>query len=160
MELLEIQKLPTAENSAIHLHPSDNVAIVVSPDGYQARERVPQSHKVTLVDLAAGEPILRYGYVIGHALRAIPAGSWVREDMLDLPEPPPLDQLPLATKTPAPQPPLEGYTFEGYLNPDGSTATRNILGLATTAFCGCRTIAGLRQRCRRLWKRLRSGLRS
>ena len=27
MSLLEIQKLPTAENSAIHLHPSDNVAI-------------------------------------------------------------------------------------------------------------------------------------
>ena len=27
MELLEIAKLPTAENSAIHLHPSDNVAV-------------------------------------------------------------------------------------------------------------------------------------
>jgi galactarate dehydratase len=124
----------------IRIHPADNVAIVVSPDGYQARERIPQSHKVTLSDIAAGDPILRYGYVIGHALRNIPAGHWVREDMLDLPEPPPLDLLPLATKTPAPQPPLEGYTFEGYLNPDGSTATRNILGLATTVQCVAPTV--------------------
>ncbi len=124
----------------IRVHPSDNVAIVVSPDGYQALERVPQSHKVTLVDVALGEPIRRYGYVIGHALRDIPAGSWVREDMLDLPEPPPLDQLPLATATIVPQPPLEGYTFEGYLNPDGSTATRNILGLATTVQCVAPTV--------------------
>ena len=31
MSLLEIQKLPTAENSAIHLHPSDNVAIARVP---------------------------------------------------------------------------------------------------------------------------------
>jgi galactarate dehydratase len=124
----------------IRVHPSDNVAIVVSPDGYQARERIPQAHKVALSDLAAGEPILRYGYIIGHALRDIPSGSWVREDMLDLPEPPPLDRLPLATATPAAQPPLQGYTFEGYLNPDGSTATRNILGLATTVQCVAPTV--------------------
>jgi galactarate dehydratase len=124
----------------IRVHPSDNVAIVVSPEGYQALERVPQSHKVTLSDIATGEPIRRYGYVIGHALRDIAAGSWVREDMLDLPEPPPLDQLPLATATIVPQPPLEGYTFEGYLNPDGSTATRNILGLATTVQCVAPTV--------------------
>jgi len=124
----------------IRIHPSDNVAIVVSPGGYQALERVPQSHKVTLLDIAAGEPVRRYGYVIGHALRDLPKGSWVREDMLDLPEPPPLDRLPLATETPAPQPPLEGYTFEGYFNPDGSTATRNILGLATTVQCVAPTV--------------------
>ena len=100
----------------------------------------PQSHKVTLSDISAGDPILRYGYVIGHALRDIQKGSWVREDMLDLPEPPPLDHLPLATATPAAQPSLEGYTFEGYLNRDGSTATRNILGLATTVQCVAPTV--------------------
>jgi galactarate dehydratase len=124
----------------IRVHPADNVAIVVSPEGYQARERVPQAHKVTLRDIATGQPILRYGYVIGHALRDIPAGSWVREDMLDLPEPPALDQLPLATATPPPLPALEGYTFQGFLNQDGSTATRNILGLATTVQCVAPTV--------------------
>jgi hypothetical protein len=33
-----------------------------------------------------------------------------------LPTAPPLNTLPLATKVPAPLPPLEGYTFAGYRN--------------------------------------------
>jgi galactarate dehydratase len=35
-----------------------------------------------------------------------------------------LNTLPLATKVPAPLPPLEGYTFEGYRNADGSVGTK------------------------------------
>jgi galactarate dehydratase len=31
--------------------------------------------------------------------------------------------------------PLEGYTFEGYRNPDGSVGTRNILAITTTVQC-------------------------
>jgi galactarate dehydratase len=124
----------------IRVHPSDNVAIVVKPEGYTATEHIPQSHKVTLVDLQAGEAVVRYGYVIGHALRDIPKGSWVREDMIDLPEPPPLDHLSLATKIPAAMPPLEGFTFQGYRNTDGSVATRNILGITTTVQCVAPTV--------------------
>jgi galactarate dehydratase len=124
----------------IRVHPSDNVAIVVKPEGYVAREKIPQSHKVTLVDLSAGEAVLRYGYVIGHALRDIPAGSWVREDMIDIPEPPPLDRLALATAIPPALPPLEGFTFQGYRNADGSVATRNILGITTTVQCVAPTV--------------------
>ena len=48
-----------------------------------------------------GEPVLRYGQTIGYANRAIPAGSWVREELLDMPAAPPLDELPLATAVPA-----------------------------------------------------------
>ncbi|MDI8746270.1 UvrD-helicase domain-containing protein, partial [Salmonella enterica subsp. enterica serovar Montevideo] len=40
---------------------------------------------------------------------------------------PPLNTLPLATKVPEPLPPLEGYTFEGYRNADGSVGTKNLL---------------------------------
>jgi galactarate dehydratase len=32
-------------------------------------------------------------------------------------------------------PPLEGYTFDGYRNPDGSVGTRNILAITTTVQC-------------------------
>lgn len=124
----------------IRVHPRDNVAIVVSPDGYQAREHIPQSHKVALTDFAAGDPIVRYGEVIGNAIRGIPEGSWIREDMLSLPAAPGLDELPLATATPAPLPPLEGYTFEGFRNADGSVGTRNILGITTTVQCVAPTV--------------------
>lgn len=72
---------------------------------------------------AHGE-IIRYGEVIGYAVRDIPQGSWIDESLVELPTAPPLNTLPLATKVPEPLPPLEGYTFEGYRNADGSVGTR------------------------------------
>lgn len=35
----------------------------------------------------------------------------------------------------APLPPLEGYTFEGYRNPDGTVGTKNMLAITTTVQC-------------------------
>ena len=129
----------------IRVDARDNVAIVVSPDGVAhgdtlpggltTREAIPQAHKVALADLDGGEAVVRYGQTIGYANRPIARGSWVRREFLDLPAPPALNDLPLATAVPDPPPPLEGYTFEGYRNPDGSAGTRNILGIATTVQC-------------------------
>ena len=134
----------------IQVDPRDNVAIVVEPegalpgrasaDGIAAREAIPQGHKMALCDFERGGPVMRYGQAIGYANRAILAGSWVREEMIALPAPPSLDELPLATAVPAPLPPLTGYTFEGYRNADGSAGTRNILGIATTVQCVAPTV--------------------
>jgi galactarate dehydratase len=124
----------------IRVHPRDNVAIVVRPEGMDAREHIPQSHKIALRDFVPGDPVLRYGQAIGYANRAIAEGSWVREEMLDMPAPPPLDELPLATDVPEEPEPLMGYTFEGFRNPDGSVGTRNLLGLATTVQCVAPTV--------------------
>ena len=129
----------------IRLHPSDNVGVVVNDqgvaaggqfdDGLTAVEGIPQSHKVALVDIAEGHEVVRYGEVIGYALKPIAAGSWVTEQVLRMPEPPLLGNLPKATLKTAPGEPLEGYTFEGFRNPDGSVGTRNILGVTTTVQC-------------------------
>jgi galactarate dehydratase len=124
----------------IRVNPLDNVAIIVSPEGFTGREHIPQSHKIALSELAAGQPVMRYGSVIGYANRPIAAGSWVREEMLDMPVAPALDDLPLATAVPAPLPPLEGYSFEGYRNLDGSVGTRNVFGIATTVQCVAPTV--------------------
>lgn len=147
-----------AQPRYVQIHELDNVGIIVNaegvkpgaefPGGLSAAETIPQSHKITLRDLEAGEPVLRYGAVIGHAKRAIPRGSWVREDLLDMPAAPPLEELPLATATPEPLPPLEGYTFEGYRNPDGTAGTRNILGITTTVQCVAPTVDYAVQRIR------------
>jgi galactarate dehydratase len=143
----------------IRVHPADNVAIVVRPEGLPAgatlpdglvlRETVPQSHKVALHDIAAGAGIVRYGTPIGFATRAIPRGSWVRGELLTIPPAPELDELPLATGVPPPQPPLEGFGFEGYRNADGSAGTRNILALTTTVQCVAPTVEFCAERIRR-----------
>jgi len=134
----------------VRVHQRDNVAIVANPEGLPAgtrfpcglglREAVPQAHKVALRDLDRGAAIVRYGEAIGCAERPIARGSWVREEMVSLPPAPALDQLPLATSVPAPPPPLEGYTFEGFGNPDGTVGTRNLLGIATTVQCVAPTV--------------------
>lgn len=129
----------------IRVHPQDNVAIVVNDgglaegarfaDGLELRERVPQGHKVALTDFAEGDPVIRYNVVIGYALKALPRGSWINEHVIRMPSPPELDNLPIATAVPPPMPPLDGYTFEGYRNADGSVGTRNILAITTTVQC-------------------------
>ncbi|WP_094607806.1 Galactarate dehydratase (L-threo-forming) [Sporomusa silvacetica DSM 10669] len=129
----------------IKINEVDNVAIVVNSGGLpegtvfacglELREHVPQGHKVALVDLAQEDEIIRYGEVIGYAVRPINKGSWIDESLVRMPTPPKLDQLSIANKVPKPLPSLEGYTFEGFRNADGSAATKNILGISTSVQC-------------------------
>ncbi|MDQ6628905.1 MAG: galactarate dehydratase [Pseudomonadota bacterium] len=127
------------------MHGRDNVAIVANDGGLRAgtglasglvlRDTVPQGHKVALADIAAGGEVRRYDVVIGHAQKSIAAGSWVHERLLRMPTAPSLDGLPKATAQPMPLPALEGHTFEGFRNADGSVGSRNILGITTTVQC-------------------------
>jgi galactarate dehydratase len=155
--------MQTAEKPplSITMHPADNVAIIandgglapgaVLPSGLVLRDQVPQGHKVALTDLAEGDVVRRYNVPIGYALKAIPAGSWVHERLLRMPAARGLDDLPIATVKPRPQPSLEGYTFEGFRNADGSVGTRNILAITQTVQC----VAGVTDYA---VQRIRSGL--
>ena len=129
----------------IRMHADDNVAIVANDGGLDAgtaladglvlRDRVPQGHKVALLAIPAQAPVLRYGVSIGLARQDIPAGSWVHERLLQMPDAMALTGLPIATVQAAPLAPLAGYTFEGYRNADGSVGTRNILAITQTVQC-------------------------
>ena len=129
----------------VRMNDRDNVAIVASdgglaagtalPSGLVLVDRVPQGHKVAMSDIAADAAVLRYGIPIGHALKHIPAGRWVHERLLKTPDARALDGLPITTAKPEPQLPLEGYTFEGFRNADGSVGTRNILAITQTVQC-------------------------
>ena len=134
----------------IRLREDDNVAIVANQgglhpgaefaSGLRLIEQIPQGHKVALQDIAAGAAIIRYGEVIGHAAKAIAKGSWVKEALVLMPEPPSLSNLPRSKGAPAALEPLEGFTFEGYRNPDGSVGTRNILAISTSVQCVAGTV--------------------
>lgn len=141
--------MPNKIPLAICMHAGDNVAIIANDGGLPAgtvmpegpasgltlRDKVPQGHKVALIDIGAGQPVLRYNVPIGYARETIAAGSWVHERLLDIPPARELQGLPMSTK-PAPNwTPLEGYTFEGFVNEDGSVGTRNLLAITTTVQC-------------------------
>jgi galactarate dehydratase len=129
----------------VKMHDLDNVAIVVNDKGLAPgtvldtelvlKDRVPQGHKVSLVDIEQGEVIRRYNVVIGRALKPIPKGSWVHERLIEMPPALGFEGLPLATSPAQVLPALDGYTFEGYRNKDGLVGTRNILAITTTVQC-------------------------
>ena len=79
----------------IKINSIDNVAIVVNAGGLpegtvfacglELIEHVPQGHKVALVDFKQDEEIIRYGEVIGYAIRPIAKGSWIDESLVRMP---------------------------------------------------------------------------
>lgn len=149
----------TTNSPVIQVHPNDNVAIVIEHGGLSEGVRIndecttlmpiPQGHKVALKAIAQDSPIVRYNEVIGTAVVAIERGGHVNETNVRLPTAPGLDELPLATRKPPALEPLEGYTFEGFRNPDGSVGTKNVLGITTSVQCVAGTVEYVVQRIKR-----------
>jgi altronate hydrolase len=149
MELLEIQKLPTAENSAIHLHPSDNVAVARVPvapgqtlrvegNEFQAKNSVPAGHKIALMRIEPGEHIYRYGQKIGRASRAIEAGEHVHTQNVSYEEIEFAYEFP-AGEAPFPAAPRDMPTFLGYVREDGRVGTRNFIAVVAASNCAAYT---------------------
>src|SRR2546430_8510051 len=67
----------------IRLHPDDGVLIarsslppgMVVADGVTTAERIPAGHKVAIKPIAVGEPVRRYGHIIGFATAPIAPGQ-------------------------------------------------------------------------------------
>lgn len=146
--LLEIAKLPTAENSAIHLHPSDNVAIarVPIPAGTELRvggrpvvavDAIPAGHKVALRALAPGEMVFRYGQAIGRTRGPVSAGQHVHTHNLSY------EELTLAYEFPDGDVPAPARasspTFLGYRREDGRIGTRNYIAVVAASNCAAHT---------------------
>ena len=97
------------------------------------REDVARGHKIALTDIAAGQPVIKYGCVIARARTDIPAGSWVHthnaetelsentayhydHKVYELPE-------------------VAGKTFRGYRRADGRGGIRNELWIVPLVGC-------------------------
>lgn len=133
-----------AKRLLVKVNEADNVAIAVKEikagtqvsEDLVTRQDIPQAHKVALERIPKGQPVIRYGVILGYALEDIEKGDWINEFMLELPTPPSVDDMEYGKKivTDLPKPPVT--TFEGYRNPNGGYAgTRNILGISTTVQC-------------------------
>ncbi len=147
--LLEIAKLPTAENSAIHLHPTDNVAVARVPlasgielriDGVALKvlEAVPAGHKVALSAIQPGEIVRRYGQVIGRAKRSIQPGQHIHTQNLAYEELELNYEFPEG-EIPYPPAPAKMPTFMGYVREDGRVGTRNYIAVVAASNCAAHT---------------------
>ena len=84
---------------AVLLHPKDNVAIARIPLNrtvqlclpstatgkstvIEVTQRISSGHKVALCNIEEGQPVLRYGSIIGYATHPIQAGSHVHSHNL------------------------------------------------------------------------------
>src|ERR1017187_769071 len=146
--LLDIAKLPTAENSAIHLHPSDNVAIArvaIAPgtellvDGVRlvTVDAIPAGHKVALRMIAPGERVERYGQAIGRARAAIEPGRHVHTHNLALEELQPAYEFPSGDIAPPVR--KNAPCFLGYVREDGRVGTRNYIAVVAASNCAAHT---------------------
>lgn len=129
----------------VRINEKDNVAIALKdlPKGTEilpgvvTQSDIPQAHKIALTDIPKGEEVYRYGVVLGTVKEDTPAGTWINEYSLDLPERPGLDNMAYGTnikpKELLPDPPRT--TWYGYRNKTGPAGTRNLLGIVTTVQC-------------------------
>ena len=129
----------------IQIHPSDNVAVALTPLSaakiivpfsdvpLTLIDPVPTGHKFALKPISSGAPVIKYGHSIGHATTDIPAGAWVHTHNLSTG----LDEKNNFCYTPdfKRMPAVKPRTFRGYLRSDGSAGIRNDLWIIPTVAC-------------------------
>jgi altronate hydrolase len=139
--------LPLSE-VAVHLRREDNIAVAarnlqagleVQLDGRPLvlAQRIGLGHKIALRDIHKGEPVYKYGQIIGFASQDIPTGSHVhvhnvsadafeRDYAFGRDCPPPLEAA-------------EPRFFMGYDRGDGRDGTRNYIAIISTVNCSAST---------------------
>ena len=141
---------------AVLLHTRDNVAIAQTPlskgvllqlanttDAFElieVQQRILSGHKVAIKAIAAGEPVLRYGSVIGFATQSILPGQHVHSHNLAV------GAIKQNYEYSTDIQPVEFIsrefqrTFAGYRRPDNKAATRNYIAIISTVNCSATTV--------------------
>ena len=131
-----------AIESTIRLHPDDDVVIaraeiptgtLLTREKVHALVTIPAGHKLSVRDVAQGEPLRRYNQIIGFATRPIKAGEHVHVHNLAMGEFERdyafcLDKKETAYVQPS-------ASFLGIVRQDGRVATRNYIGILTSVNC-------------------------
>jgi len=151
---------PSTLPPAVQIDPADQVGVALRAlaPGEQLPvgdatvtiiEPIERGHKFALRPIAAGEPVLGYGWPIGSATQAIAAGAHVHSHnvVTNLKAEEPYRYAP----TPAEAMARPGaFTFEGYRRADGSVGTRNQIWVIPTVGCVGRTAERVAQAAARL----------
>ena len=128
-------KINVADNVAVAIHNID-AGVSLDIDGVQINtlSAIPAGHKVALRDMAEGEDVIKYGFPIGHLLKAIPQGGLIDhsvlktnlEGLLEYSYQPDLTEV---------EPAADQAFFKGYRRADGRAGIRNELWIIPTVGC-------------------------
>ena len=139
-----IAKTSPMLSPVILLHPDDNICIAaktvqvgskVSFAGQvvTARETIRMGHKMANRAIQTGEPVRKYGQIIGFATESIEPGEAVHSHNLSLGQ---FERDPApSSDIPPPPTPILGRTFMGYRRANGKAGTRNYLAVISTVNC-------------------------
>jgi len=126
----------------IHLRPEDNVAVAVDlvpagaiAQGITARERILKGHKMALEPIREGEPVRKFGQIIGFATKHVAPGEWVHEHNVGLHEFERDYRFAEDARDDDLLPEGMRATFEGFRRDTGRTGTRNYIGILTSVNC-------------------------
>ena len=139
-----------ASPRALRLNAEDNVMIAVdeirpgdTPAGaVTASERVPRGHKMATAPIGQGEPVRKFGQIIGFASKPITPGQWIHEHNCLVHEFERDYHFCEGARAENILPIEEQATFEGFRRANGKTGTRNYLGILTSVNCSA-TVARL-----------------
>jgi altronate hydrolase len=128
----------------VMLHAGDNVCVAardlaagapIAPAGQSVEltEAVRLGHKIAIAPIASGQPVVKYGQIIGFAECAIAPGTWIHTHNLSAGR---FDRDYRAASEIPPEPtPIVGRTFQGYPRPDRRAGTRNYVAVISTVNC-------------------------
>jgi altronate hydrolase len=133
---------PTPQRRHLRLNASDNVVVAVDPfepgqdvEGVVALARVPRGHKMATKQIVKGQPISKFGQIIGFASEDIAPGAHIHShncafaaferDYRFAEAAQPEEILPSAKQA----------SFQGYRRAAGRAGTRNYIGILTSVNC-------------------------
>ena len=130
------------EPRTLRLNAADNLVVAVDAiaqgaiaAGITARQRVMRGHKMAVAPIAVGEPIRKFGQIIGFAHSPIAPGDHIHEHNCDFAA---FDRdyaFAADAKQEAILPLPQQATFEGFRRANGKVGTRNYIGILTSVNC-------------------------
>ena len=127
---------------ALRLNEADNIIVAVDAFApgfvYQnatASERVPRGHKMAITPIAAGEPVRKFGQIIGFASQPIAPGQWVHEHNVECRDFERDYAFAEEARDEAILPESARATFEGFRRAGGKVGTRNYIAILTSVNC-------------------------
>ncbi len=139
---MTIASTTTAKNRTLRLNARDNLVVAVDAievgaavENVLATARVPRGHKMATGKIAKGEPVLKFGQIIGFAGEEILPGAHIHTHNCGFAA---FDRdyaFAQDAKTELILPVEQQATFQGFRRSNGRVGTRNYIGVVTSVNC-------------------------